>query len=120
MFGVTFFAEDHPHYDANSFGIDTTALAGCSQTKEVKVIIPFKDESFHGASAVAFIHGFEMSTTGCQAGSNPFEIQVLNLGVSNGGVALRVTVTSSTKVFNVYVSVISWCSSAQYVVGSTY
>lgn len=30
IFKVSFIAEDHPHFSANSYAVDTAALAGCS------------------------------------------------------------------------------------------
>lgn len=36
------------------------------------------------------------------------------------GVTLRITSTSLTRVFNVWVSIIAWSSSAQYTVASNY
>lgn len=57
-FQVSFFAENHPSYDANSFAIDTTSLAGCTSSKEVRVILPYSNSNFQGVNAVAFLHGF--------------------------------------------------------------
>jgi hypothetical protein len=58
MFKLTFFAEDHHNYEASSFMIDTTALAGCSSNKEVNVMLPFKNSQFVANKAVAFLNGF--------------------------------------------------------------
>lgn len=58
LISVSFFAEDDPSYEANSFSIDTTALAGCSLNKEVLVLLPYKSGIFSPISALAFLHGF--------------------------------------------------------------
>lgn len=71
-FQVSFLAEDHPHFDANSFSIDTPSLAGCTQSKEVKVILPYSNANFQGANSAAFLHGFEISTAGIQGGPSPY------------------------------------------------
>lgn len=76
LFSVSFLAEDHIFYEANSFSVDTTPLAGCSHSKEVKVILPYKQANFNSSNAVVFLHGFEMSTEGSQT-VQPFEVQML-------------------------------------------
>ena len=58
MLTVNFFAEDHLAYEATSFMIDTTALAGCASSKEVNVVLPYKQSGFGAVKAVAFINGF--------------------------------------------------------------
>ena len=120
MLTVNFFAENHQSYEASSFMIDTTPLAGCSANKEVNVVLPYKQNGFGGIKAVAFLNGFEISISGCQPGVTPFEIQILNVAVTSGGVSLKLTVTTSVKVYNAYVSVLAWSMSATSVVGDTY
>ena len=117
---VNFFAEDHVNYEASSFMVDTTALAGCSASKEVNVILPFKHNQFAAVGAVTFLNGFEISTQGYQVGTAPFEIQVMKIGILSSGVSLRITATTSTKIFNVFVSILAWSAQAQYVLGDTY
>lgn len=117
---VSFVAENHPHFSASTYSVDTAALAGCSSQKEVKVILPFKEAQFAAVNALAYLNGFEMSVGGpCGGGVSAFDVQVINLGVVAGGVALRVTATSAVRVYKVVVSVLAWCSQEQ-VIGSTY
>ena len=100
--------------------IDTTSLAGCSSSKEVNVIIPYKQPTFAAIKAVAFLNGFEISLSGSQPGVTPFEVQIMNVMPSNGGVSLKITATTTAKIYTVFVSVIAWSSSAQYVLGDVY
>ena len=118
MFKLTFFAEDHIHYEASSFMVDTTALAGCSSNKEINVILPYKNSQFGATKAVAFLNGFEISTVNGQV--SPFEVQVMNIAPAVGGVSIRITATTGTKVYTVVVSYIAWSAQAQGAFGSTY
>ena len=58
MLTINFFAEDNLAYEASSFMIDTTALAGCSNSKEVNVVLPYKQTAFTAVKALAFLNGF--------------------------------------------------------------
>lgn len=58
MFKMTVFAEDHHHYEATSFMVDTTSLAGCSSNKEVNVMLPYRNSQFVAGNAIAFLNGF--------------------------------------------------------------
>jgi len=120
MLKVNFFAENSLSYEANSFMIDTTPLAGCSSSKQVNVIIPYRQANFAAIKAVAFLNGFEISISGSQPGVTPFEVQVMNVMPSTGGVSLKLTATTTVKVYNVFVSVIAWSAAAQSVVGDVY
>lgn len=64
-----------------------------------------------------------MTTYGCDdkfRSSNPYEIQMLNVTAIANGVSLKLTVTTDTRVYNVFVSMIAWDINAQNTVGNSF
>jgi hypothetical protein len=55
---VSFVAENIAGIEANFFNIDTTSLAGCSTTKQVNLILPFRTQGFTPVKALTFLNGF--------------------------------------------------------------
>jgi len=86
-------------------------------------MLPYRINPFTPSGAVAFLHGFEMTTEYSNdryRSSNPYEIQMLNITATAQGVSLKITVTTNTKVFNVYISFIAWDVNTKYTVGGSY
>lgn len=117
---VSFLAEDMSSIEANFFNIDTTSLAGCGQARDVRVLLPFRTPNFQAVKALTFLNGFEISSSTTSNGNTPYEVQVSNVAVNTSGVSLSVTVTSNTKVFSVYLSLIAYDCTLQNVVASNY
>ena len=44
----------------------------------------------------------------------------MNVMVTSGGVSLKLTSTTTAKIYTAFVSVIAWSSTAQSVIGDTY
>jgi len=57
-FDITFIAEDQSNIEANIFNVDTANLAGCGQSRDVRVMLPFRTPNFAPIKALTFINGF--------------------------------------------------------------
>jgi len=71
-FEITFVAENSPNLEANYYNIDTSSLGGCSSSKEVKVLLPFRKSGFAPIKALTFLNGFEISSGPGNNGNSPF------------------------------------------------
>jgi len=76
---VTFLAEDQTNIEANFFNVgnlnnnlDTSNLAGCSNSKEMRVLLPFKTQNFSPIKVLTFINGFELSTVNYLGSNTPY------------------------------------------------
>jgi hypothetical protein len=86
-------------------------------------MLPYRNNPFNPSGAVAFLHGFDMTTEYSDdkyRSSNPYEIQMLNISATTQGVSLKLTITTNTKVFNVFISFIAWDANTKYTVGGSY
>lgn len=109
----SFFAEDVSNIEANSFNIDTASLAGCSDSNQVNVVLPYKNQGFTPIKAFTFLNGFEITSVNNFGSSTPFEVQVINVAIVATGVSLSITLTSATKVFNIFLSLITYDNTFQ-------
>lgn len=120
MIEITFIAEDMPNLIANSFSIDTASLAGCSSDSQVNVILPYQTNNFQAVKAMTFINGFEMTSVVNLGINTPFEVQVINVTMIAAGVSVSITVSSATKLFNVFLSLVAYDSTLQYAYSGFY
>jgi hypothetical protein len=120
MITVSFIAEDMSNFEANSFNIDTASLAGCSQSNQLNAILPFKTQGFAPIKAFTFLNGFEVSSIVNLGSNTPYEVQIITTSLNSTGLAISITVTSATKVFTVFLSVIAYDNTFQNVYSGNY
>ena len=95
MISFSFIAEDQSGIEANFFSIDTTALAGCSTSNIVNVILPFKVQGFAAVKTLTFLHGFEVTSVMNSGSNSPFEVQIINVSSNSAGISLVYAVVTA-------------------------
>lgn len=89
----------------------------------IDVLLPFRNVFSRGVEIKhnLFLHGFEIATVKTEGNSrSPFEFQIVASSTNVSGVAVTISVTTTTQVNSLYISYIAFQSSGLTIIGGGY
>ena len=107
----SFLAEDRSDVEAGYYQIDSGPLSGCENGKMIDVLLPFRRHCNAGQQIhhSVFLHGFEIATVKTEGNTrSPFEFQIISTSANISGIALSISVTTTTQVNSVYISFVAF------------
>jgi hypothetical protein len=122
-----FFVEDRTEIEAGYYLVgklfnnsDSGSLSTSNEGKNVNVLLPFKTQFTYQVATKVFLHGVEISSTsvlGFNGVKSPLEVQIAGSTSNANGVTVTLSVTTSTRVFCLYISYVTYNQASSGIFG---